>query len=81
MSDVSSDIHKYFSDTVNLIKANSASDSEGNRDDKPICSKKIIKHYVEEDDANSVVTNEDDDCISPGELISKLFKISIINNN
>uniref|UniRef100_A0A182NG50 DDB1- and CUL4-associated factor 15 WD40 repeat-containing domain-containing protein n=1 Tax=Anopheles dirus TaxID=7168 RepID=A0A182NG50_9DIPT len=32
----------------------------------PTCTKKIVKIYVEEDDANSVVTTEDDDCISPG---------------
>lgn len=67
MSDASSDVHKYFSDIVNQIRTSSASDLEGNKiEDKPVCSKKIIKHYVEEDDANSVVTNEDDDCISPG---------------
>ncbi|XP_058057363.1 uncharacterized protein LOC131208582 [Anopheles bellator] len=34
--------------------------------ERPTCSKKIVKIYVEEDDANSVVTMEDDDCISPG---------------
>lgn len=34
--------------------------------EKPICSKKIVKIFVEEDDANSVVTTEEDDCISPG---------------
>ncbi|XP_055525747.1 uncharacterized protein LOC129718735 [Wyeomyia smithii] len=34
--------------------------------EKPACSKKIVKIYVEEDDANSVLTTEDDDCISPG---------------
>ncbi|XP_055607537.1 uncharacterized protein LOC129755166 [Uranotaenia lowii] len=33
---------------------------------KPICSKKIVKIFVEEDDANSVLTTEEDDCISPG---------------
>ncbi|XP_055617132.1 uncharacterized protein LOC129762672 [Toxorhynchites rutilus septentrionalis] len=32
----------------------------------PVCSKKIVKIFVEEDDANSVVTTEEDDCISPG---------------
>uniref|UniRef100_A0A182IQT7 DDB1- and CUL4-associated factor 15 WD40 repeat-containing domain-containing protein n=1 Tax=Anopheles atroparvus TaxID=41427 RepID=A0A182IQT7_ANOAO len=32
----------------------------------PTCTKKIVKIYVEEDDANSVVTTEEDDCISPG---------------
>lgn len=43
--------------------------STGKNNDKPLCSKKIIKHYVEEDDATSVrttCTNEEDDCISPG---------------
>uniref|UniRef100_A0A182PNI8 DDB1- and CUL4-associated factor 15 WD40 repeat-containing domain-containing protein n=1 Tax=Anopheles epiroticus TaxID=199890 RepID=A0A182PNI8_9DIPT len=34
--------------------------------DIPTCTKRIVKIYVEEDDANSVVTMEDDDCISPG---------------
>ncbi|XP_058463130.1 uncharacterized protein LOC131437654 [Malaya genurostris] len=34
--------------------------------ERPVCSKKIVKIYVEEDDANSVLTTEDDDCISPG---------------
>ncbi|XP_065079248.1 uncharacterized protein LOC135702160 [Ochlerotatus camptorhynchus] len=33
---------------------------------KPACTKKIIKIFVEEDDANSVLTTEEDDCISPG---------------
>ncbi|XP_050068332.1 uncharacterized protein LOC126556847 [Anopheles maculipalpis] len=32
----------------------------------PTCTKRIVKIFVEEDDANSVVTMEDDDCISPG---------------
>ncbi|XP_058811749.1 uncharacterized protein LOC131676608 [Topomyia yanbarensis] len=34
--------------------------------ERPACSKKIVKIFVEEDDANSVLTTEDDDCISPG---------------
>lgn len=34
--------------------------------DKPICSKKFVRHFVEEDDATSVITSEEDDCISPG---------------
>lgn len=34
--------------------------------DKPICSKKFIRRFVEEDDATSVITSEEDDCISPG---------------
>ncbi|XP_053680898.1 uncharacterized protein LOC128731779 [Anopheles nili] len=34
--------------------------------EQPTCTKKIVKIYVEEDDANSVVTTEEDDCISPG---------------
>ncbi|EAT42239.1 AAEL006208-PA, partial [Aedes aegypti] len=33
---------------------------------KPTCTKKIVKIFVEEDDANSVLTTEEDDCISPG---------------
>lgn len=34
--------------------------------DKPICSKKFVRRFVEEDDATSVITSEEDDCISPG---------------
>lgn len=36
------------------------------KNDKPICSKKFIRRFVEEDDATSVITSEEDDCISPG---------------
>ncbi|XP_031633337.1 uncharacterized protein LOC116347070 isoform X2 [Contarinia nasturtii] len=35
-------------------------------DQKPQCSIILIRHYVEEDDAASVITSEEDDCISPG---------------
>lgn len=38
----------------------------GSKNDKPICSKKFIRRFVEEDDATSVITSEEDDCISPG---------------
>ncbi|XP_017100838.2 uncharacterized protein [Drosophila bipectinata] len=34
--------------------------------EKPICTKKVRRRYVEEDDATSVITSEEDDCISPG---------------
>lgn len=30
-------------------------------DDKPMCSIKLIRHYVEEDDAASVITSEEGD--------------------
>lgn len=33
---------------------------------KPVCAKKLVRHYVEEDDTTSVITSEEDDCISPG---------------
>lgn len=33
---------------------------------KLACSKRFTRYFVEEDDANSVVTTEEDDCISPG---------------
>lgn len=38
--------------------------------DFPTFSKKIVNFYVEEDDANSVVTCDEDDCISPGYHLS-----------
>ncbi|XP_055381054.1 uncharacterized protein LOC129611773 [Condylostylus longicornis] len=34
--------------------------------EKPTCAKKLRRHYVEENDAVSVITSEEDDCISPG---------------
>ncbi|XP_022210853.2 uncharacterized protein LOC111066489 [Drosophila obscura] len=34
--------------------------------EKPVCTKKLRRRYVEEDDATSVITSEEDDCISPG---------------
>ncbi|XP_037943322.1 uncharacterized protein LOC119676160 [Teleopsis dalmanni] len=34
--------------------------------EKPVCTKKFKRRYVEEDDAASVITSEEDDCISPG---------------
>lgn len=34
-------------------------------EEKPVCSKKVVRRFVEETDAASVITNEDD-CISPG---------------
>ncbi|XP_068155571.1 uncharacterized protein [Drosophila tropicalis] len=34
--------------------------------EKPVCTKKFRRRYVEEDDATSVITSEEDDCISPG---------------
>lgn len=39
---------------------------EAKPEKKPACTKKIVKIFVEEDDANSVLTTEEDDCISPG---------------
>ncbi|XP_060647869.1 LOW QUALITY PROTEIN: uncharacterized protein LOC132785685 [Drosophila nasuta] len=32
----------------------------------PVCTKKLQRRYVDEDDATSVITSEEDDCISPG---------------
>ncbi|KAH8359471.1 hypothetical protein KR093_006955 [Drosophila rubida] len=34
--------------------------------EKPVCTKKLQRRYVDEDDATSVITSEEDDCISPG---------------
>ncbi|XP_073818783.1 uncharacterized protein isoform X2 [Musca autumnalis] len=39
---------------------------QGGAAEKPICTKKFQRRYVEEDDAASVITSEEDDCISPG---------------
>lgn len=72
------DVHKYFSDIMNRIKDGRVeSGNESSHEDiKPMCkdfptfSKKIVNYYVEEDDANSVVTCEEDDCISPGYHLS-----------
>lgn len=66
----SEDVHKYFSDIMNRIKEGrieSGNESSHSSDIKPMgsdCpkfSKKIVNYYVEEDDANSVVTCEEDD--------------------
>jgi DDB1- and CUL4-associated factor 15 len=72
------DVHKYFSDIMNRMKDNRVeSGNESSHEDIkpmgkdfPAFSKKIINYYVEEDDANSVVTCEEDDCISPGYHLS-----------
>lgn len=73
------DVHKYFSDIMNRMKSDNRVES-GNESchedikptskDFPTFSKKIVNYYVEEDDANSVVTCEEDDCISPGYHLS-----------
>lgn len=80
MSPASEDIHKYFSDIMNRMNdgnrhdvGNDLSQEEIkmiNKNDSPIFSKKIVHYYCEEDDANSVVTCEEDDCISPGYHLS-----------
>lgn len=72
------DVQKYFSDIMNRMKDNrvESGNESCHEDIKPInkdCptfSKKIVNFYVEEDDANSVVTCEEDDCISPGYHLS-----------
>lgn len=72
------DVHKYFSDIMNRIKDSRVEsgnescleDSKPFSKDSPAFSKKIVNFYVEEDDANSVVTCEEDDCISPGYHLS-----------
>lgn len=75
----SEDIHKYFSDIMNRIKDGRSENVGENFHEEVIktskdalmFSKKIITHYVEEDDANSVVTlHDEDDCISPGYHLS-----------
>jgi DDB1- and CUL4-associated factor 15 len=74
----SEDAHKYFSDIMNRMRGESRCES-GNESSHeeikcstiPTFSKKIVNYYVEEDDANSVVTRcDDDDCISPGYHLS-----------
>lgn len=78
------EVHKYFSDILNRIKEHRTEvppidtttidvDSKMKAEEIPIFSKMIVNYYVEEDDANSVVTNEEDDCISPGKKKDKLF--------
>lgn len=82
----SEDIHKYFSDIMNRMKDNRIESGNESHDesfklsavngkDSPMFSKKIVHHYVEEDDANSVVTCDEDDCISPGFNISLPMEI------
>ncbi|TMW41386.1 hypothetical protein DOY81_013534, partial [Sarcophaga bullata] len=38
----------------------------GAMSEKPVCTKTFLRRFVEEDDAASVITSEEDDCISPG---------------
>lgn len=45
---------------------NTAAFVDKSADAKPVCAKKLVRHYVEEDDTTSVITSEEDDCISPG---------------
>lgn len=73
----SEDQHKYFSDIMNRMRENRCeSGNESSHDEikiaeQPTFSKKIVNYYVEEDDANSVVTRcDEDDCISPGYHLS-----------
>lgn len=74
----SDDAHKHFSDIMNRMRENrcesgneSSHDERKGSDSQPTFSKKILNYYVEEDDANSVVTRcDDDDCISPGYHLS-----------
>lgn len=72
------DVHKYFSDIMNRMKDSrvESGNESCHEDIKPTCkdfpafSKKIVNYFCEEDDANSVVTCEEDDCISPGYHLS-----------
>lgn len=74
----SEDQHKYFSDIMNRMRESRCeSGNESSHDEmkmsesQPTFSKKIVNYFVEEDDANSVVTRcDDDDCISPGYHLS-----------
>lgn len=52
-------------DPISLVN-NSQSFVDKATDTKPVCAKKLVRHYVEEDDTTSVITSEEDDCISPG---------------
>jgi len=68
---ISSPTHRGFFDTENNENRNSSNNLELKIDRieepwKVSCSKKVTRYFVEEDDANSVVTTEEDDCISPG---------------
>ncbi|XP_065372425.1 uncharacterized protein LOC135964204 [Calliphora vicina] len=38
----------------------------GAMSEKPVCTKKFLRRFVEEDDAASIITSVEDDCISPG---------------
>lgn len=81
----SEDIHKYFSDIMNRrIKdgrfenfvENFQEDIIKSPKDALMFSKKIINYYIEEDDANSVVTmHDEDDCISPGYHLSMPMEV------
>ncbi|XP_062534995.1 uncharacterized protein LOC134204184 [Armigeres subalbatus] len=51
---------------LNGLGSTGATVQEAKAEKKPTCTKKIVKIFVEEDDANSVLTTEEDDCISPG---------------
>ena len=63
------DVHKFL-DIMYFNTRESRSDEVFLEDVAPMFSKKIVNFYVEEDDANSVVTCEEDDCISPGYHLS-----------
>lgn len=52
--------------TISSINNSHSFAADKATDTKPICAKKLVRHYVEEDDTTSVITSEEDDCISPG---------------
>lgn len=56
--------HHYIMErnTASSISNDAAVVVEEQSTERPACSKKIIKRFVEEDDANSVVTNEEGKC-------------------
>lgn len=75
---ISSPIHKPYdmennenhSSLSNLVESKTDKDIRTEDTQEPwkiLCSKKFTRRFVEEDDANSVITTtEEDDCISPG---------------
>lgn len=84
MSPVTGEIEDHkFSYIMNRIRENRADsgnesyheDFKPESKDFPRFSKKIVNFYVEEDDANSVVTCEEDDCISPGYHLSLQMQV------
>lgn len=66
-------------DTSNVVSATSVPPFDKiDKDDKPMCSKKLVRRYVEEDDATSVITSEEGNFVISFEFHYLLFGLILL---